>query len=258
MTELASTVETSGRAGEVAQYSSTDACLSCGASFEGTFCSSCGQKRPQRLGFKRVSKDAIQNVVNLDARFLRTMVELTRRPGQVAKEYVDGRRHVYMSPLKYMFFCTTLYIVLYAVFDIEYFQPERWGSAEGQASFDFVMNLLPYLIFVELLPVAGLQRLLFRKAPYNVAECYVTQLYAFGHAILYTAPLGLMGLGSTALGLLALRLLALPVFAWTLVQFYRDGIISTVLKALLLYVVYLILSVIFGFAASRFFFQFLY
>ena len=257
MEELATPVVLTGDLPEIDPFTEATFCLNCGALLESAYCSACGQKRPRRLDFLNVVTDAAQNFVSLDSRFLRTVVGLTWRPGHVAREYIVGRRNTYTSPLKFMFFCTTLYVVLYAVFDIEFYQPDRWETVEGQASFDFVMNLLPYLIFVELLPVAGLQRLLFRKASYNVAESYVTQLYAYGQAILYAAPFGLLGLGGTALGLLGLRLISLPVITWTLVQFYQQGVGSTLIKAVLLYVVYLILSVLAGIAAAQFFFMFL-
>ena len=171
---------------------------------------------------------------------------MTLRPGETARAYVEGRRAAYMNPLKYAFVCTTFYVLVIVVFDVEFFRPPQWQTGTGQEAFNLVMSLVPYLIFVELLPSAALQPWLYRKASYNVSECYVMLFFVCGHAVFYALVLALLGVGATQTGLLLIRLVPLPLLVWALVQFYRKGVGGAVLKAVLIHLVYLIFSVVAG------------
>jgi hypothetical protein len=91
---------------------------------------------------------------------------------------------------------------------------------------------------------AGVQRLLFRRASYTVAECYVAQLFVFGHAVLYALPLAALGVGATPLGLFAIRLVPFLLLAWTLVQLYRKGVAATLAKSVLVFLTYFVASIL--------------
>jgi hypothetical protein len=76
-------------------------CENCGTVLAGRFCHACGQaaERPTTTvrGFAR---HAAADITNLDARILRTLGLLLARPGQLTREYLDGRRIRYTQPLQ--------------------------------------------------------------------------------------------------------------------------------------------------------------
>ena len=225
-------------------------CGNCGARLAGPYCAACGQRQARPIRFGAVLRDAFRAVASLDSRFARTVVGLGVRPGKTVQAFLGGQRIRYVNPLKYVFFCTTLYVVLAAVFDAPFYRPEDWQQGPGGETFAFVMRLVPYLVFLELLPSAWVQQRLFRRAGLTVAECYVAQLYVYGQAVLYVLPLALLGVGATAAGLVVIRLAGLPVLAWTLVQLYRTPVVPTFLKAVLLHALYLAVSIVVSVAAA--------
>lgn len=183
-------------------------------------------------------------VTSLDTGFAKTFVGMTLRPGDTAREYIRGRRTTYLSPLKYTFVCTTLYVLLYAALDLEFYTPEQWRTSQGEETFKLVFSLVPYLIYVELLLSAAVQRLLFLHDSYTVAECYAAQLFAFGHAVLYAIPLAILGVGATPVGLIAIRLVPFALLTWTLVQLYRKSVAKTVAKSVVVFLSYFVASVL--------------
>lgn len=77
------------------------ACLNCGASLHGRYCSDCGQstddhKRPI-LHFLR---EGVEGLIHLDGRLIRTLPLLFFRPGQLARDHMEGRRTRHVPPFR--------------------------------------------------------------------------------------------------------------------------------------------------------------
>ena len=86
-------------------------CATCGASFAGTWCPACGEKRlaagDQSLrGFAR---EALETLTNLDSTFVRTYRALAARPGLLTREYLAGRRTRWLRPLQVFVFSNVLF-----------------------------------------------------------------------------------------------------------------------------------------------------
>lgn len=80
----------------------TTVCRNCGSTLHGEFCSACGQgHRHERLRIRDWIGDVVDGVVSLESRTAQTVLGLTLRPGQVARDYVDGGRVRYVSPARY-------------------------------------------------------------------------------------------------------------------------------------------------------------
>jgi hypothetical protein len=79
-----------------------DACRNCGEARSGEYCSRCGQHfLEDRLTFRLLAAEAWERIA-LERGFLRTMWEMTARPGVVVRRYVDGQRRTYVSPFTYL------------------------------------------------------------------------------------------------------------------------------------------------------------
>jgi len=76
-------------------------CLNCGANLHGRYCSDCGQssddhKRP----ILHLLWEGMEGLVHLDGRLIRTLPLLFFRPGQLARDHMDGRRMRHVPPFR--------------------------------------------------------------------------------------------------------------------------------------------------------------
>jgi hypothetical protein len=89
-------------------------CPNCSAALSGPFCASCGQRqidldRP----FREIADEAMESFLSFDARILRTLWPLIRRPGLLTVDFLAGRRARYVHPFKlYFAFSVLLFLVL--------------------------------------------------------------------------------------------------------------------------------------------------
>lgn len=80
---------------------SPPACLNCGETLQGAFCSRCGQEAADfHRPLRSFVSDFVENVLNLDSKLLRTLGPLLFMPGRLTREYLAGRRASYVRPLK--------------------------------------------------------------------------------------------------------------------------------------------------------------
>ncbi len=90
----------------------SDHCANCGSPIEGAYCIECGQKHLRgRLAVRPLIKDLLQRLTNLERGLLRTTVDMFRRPGYVARDYVSGKQRPYTSPLAFFLIGTALQLV---------------------------------------------------------------------------------------------------------------------------------------------------
>lgn len=97
-----------------------EACANCGEVLAGEYCQACGQKRvterDKRLG--HLLGQAFAVVTDLDGRLLRSLRALLLQPGRLSRDYLDGRRRTWMSPIALFLLTNVLYFVLpYGVTD---------------------------------------------------------------------------------------------------------------------------------------------
>ncbi len=93
-------------------------CLNCGTELQGQYCRSCGQRARSRLiSLWELLQDAFGDLFELDSRLWRTIIPLLGRPGQLTRDYLEGRRARYMPPFR-------MYLVLSVVFFVvAFFDP---------------------------------------------------------------------------------------------------------------------------------------
>ena len=115
-------------------------CLNCGASLVGPYCHQCGQEVKNRthsvLGLILVWLD---NTFMFDPLLLKSMWLMVRRPGQLTKEFINGRIVSQAHPLKLNMFLLALFVALFLFFT----DTERLSNAAHDVtSSEKVINLM--------------------------------------------------------------------------------------------------------------------
>ena len=93
-------------------------CLNCGTRLRGQYCGNCGQRARSRLiSLWQLLSEAFGDLLEFDSRLWRTIIPLLARPGQLTRDYLEGRRARYMPPFR-------MYLVLSVIFFVvAFFDP---------------------------------------------------------------------------------------------------------------------------------------
>jgi hypothetical protein len=104
---LARTVEPA--AGEAADgHTHESACLNCGTALVGSHCHACGQAAHVHKTIGAFFHDLLHGVFHFEGKIWRTLPMLAWRPGRLTREYIDGRRASYVSPIALFLFSVFL------------------------------------------------------------------------------------------------------------------------------------------------------
>jgi hypothetical protein len=216
------------------------ACGNCGTLMAGEFCHACGQRRVEKVELLRMMREGIRRFLDLDTGVLHTMKDLSSRPGAVSREYLAGTRKIYVNPLKYCFVVVTIFALAINFLNVS--TSTAIGlefDQEEQQIFRIVYGVMPYLIFVMLLPVCWVQKRLFRSSGYTLAETYVFSLFTVGHMTWLSVLLAVAGSLETPTGVTILFVAQLAYLVWAMTGFYQltrppllRGILVIVLSAL--------------------------
>lgn len=89
-------------------------CPNCEASYDGAYCPACGQRAgglDQPIG--AFAREFAEEALGLDSRVRLTVPALFLRPGEIAKEYVEGRRARFVPPIRlYLLSSFVMFLVL--------------------------------------------------------------------------------------------------------------------------------------------------
>lgn len=82
-------------------------CENCGSPLYGEHCYACGQPTKGLVRhFSSITGDALDTLFNVDGRLLRTLPALLLKPGFLTREYFEGHRVRYVSPVRlFVFLC---------------------------------------------------------------------------------------------------------------------------------------------------------
>lgn len=88
-------------------------CLNCGTPLQGAFCHSCGQKAHIHRTITAILHDLVHGVLHLDGKLWETLPKLVFKPGQLTRDYIEGKRARHVSPMAMFLFSVFL---MFAVF----------------------------------------------------------------------------------------------------------------------------------------------
>jgi hypothetical protein len=84
------------------------ACLNCGTILVGPHCHQCGQRAHVHRTIAAFVHDLLHGVLHFEGKTWRTLPLLAWRPGKLTREYIDGRRASYVSPIALFLFVVFL------------------------------------------------------------------------------------------------------------------------------------------------------
>lgn len=98
---------------------SAEDCPNCGAVVALEYCPACGQRRGDyRRSLGSLLGELVRELLELDGRLGRTLRALLR-PGRLTREFNDGRRRRYTSPIRlYLFVCVALFATASVTFRV--------------------------------------------------------------------------------------------------------------------------------------------
>lgn len=111
-----------GKAGEDHAHG---VCSDCGGETSGNFCANCGQPTHVHRSLLHLGEELLHGVMHFDARIWRTLPLLWLNPGRLTREWVEGKRTRYVSPLAIFLF--TLFVMFFALS----FMPHPESKAGG-------------------------------------------------------------------------------------------------------------------------------
>ena len=85
-------------------HSHEGACLNCGAVLVGPHCHACGQRAHVHRTLGAFFHDLLHGVLHFEGKTWRTLPMLAWKPGQLTREYIDGKRAKYISPIALFLF----------------------------------------------------------------------------------------------------------------------------------------------------------
>jgi RNA polymerase subunit RPABC4/transcription elongation factor Spt4 len=199
------------------------------------FCPSCGQSvRQVSRPWMDFTRETLPELVDIDGRALRSLRLLQTRPGFLSREYIDGRRVSYTSPVR-------MYLVISLVFFfvLPLILPEADSASSSR---EVAVDLYSQAMFL-LLPVfALLLKLFFRRAYYLDHLVFTVHLFSALYFV-FGVMLAFETLADRYLAFLFLQVLMLVYmvgyFIVALHTFYRQSWFKSALKFLGLLLVFL-------------------
>ena len=126
---VASAFETpTGRAGDAHAV-----CADCGTETVGRFCHNCGNPSHIHRTLLHLGEELLHGVMHFDSRTWRTLPMLVFRPGRLTREWVEGKRARYVSPLAIFLFTIFIMFMLLSYMPAPKERPLLNGAASAVA-----------------------------------------------------------------------------------------------------------------------------
>jgi hypothetical protein len=174
-------------------------CLNCGTSLLAGqhFCAQCGQKaETHRISLHEITHDAIHYFTHADKGIFHLLKGLLKRPGIVAREYIDGKRKTYFKPLNFFLIVVGIVVFMTSTLHKEYPRPANRPSAaqnyrpdpamieqyramgmRAAKSSKFTAKYSNMITMLATPLFAGFFWLFYRRARYNYLEHLVANMY---------------------------------------------------------------------------------
>jgi hypothetical protein len=104
-------------------------CANCGATLTGAYCQNCGQSSHIHRSLLHMIEEVLHGILHFDTKSWRTITALFYKPGQLTKQYIDGKRTSFVSPLVLFLF---LIFLMFFIFSFTMNAPTLDGSTDSR------------------------------------------------------------------------------------------------------------------------------
>lgn len=236
-------------------------CPNCTTLKTGKFCSNCGQKEDERYTLHSLLHEVIHTITHADKGIFSYAWQLMYKPGIIARDLIAGKRKRYFNPFQYLLLIIAAMVLLYHYTDFY----ERMSASTNNMQSNETSKLISQkmgnfltkyqkLIYMILIPLFALfQKWFFRKDRFNYAEhmlgAVVMNGMSINYSMLFAVILYFIPLGPTAYYFVNM-FFGIAVQVFFLKQFYRENFWITLIKAIGMYISYILifafLSIIVG------------
>jgi hypothetical protein len=169
------------------------------------------------------------------------MKELLIRPGKVAREYIEGRRKKYFSPMQFLILgvaVSTFITINFGIIGLRELPPELYSTLTGREKFflqfnNFIYTYFNITLFAGVPIMAAFSRLVYAKSGYNYAEHFIFNTFIAGERSLFyviLSPLMYLYREKWYIGIGIYYILFITYFAFAYKQFFSSKLISGLLK----------------------------
>jgi hypothetical protein len=92
-------------------------CANCGAAVDKAYCPECGQNTHIHHSLLHLVEELLHGLLHFDTKAWRTIPALMWRPGELTRNYIDGQRTRFVSPLALF-----LFLIFFDVFCLWFYQ----------------------------------------------------------------------------------------------------------------------------------------
>ena len=234
-------------------------CKSCNQPSSSNFCSNCGEKGSnKRLTVKDLIGDFMSNIMELEYPLLRTVKELSYKPGVVCREYVEGKRKPYYKPFQYFIITVALFYIIFFAFGLELsevskeFIPEGVGDnsrsvADMKTKVAGIINSYIKLIQFCVIPIISFFSWAFFKVKgYNMVENFVMNLFLAAHG----SMIGILFIPLSVIDFnvyfISSSIATIFYQIWGYKQFFEIGALTAIAKGLIIWLCTMVSLLIFG------------
>ena len=165
-------------------------CKNCDHSFEGNFCSNCGQKtNTKRLDWNYIFNELKYTFLHINGGLLFTCKELLTRPGDMVKEFIEGKRVKHYKPILLVFVLAGISSLLLH-YNGDLLVMEKMSSANKKSVFspkDFIEFFTKYNTYIQLASIPLISFctwLAFKKWGYNYIENIIINSFVISQLLL--------------------------------------------------------------------------
>lgn len=158
-------------------------CKNCGNSFEGNYCSHCGQiATVKRFMLKNIHDEFIHGFFHVNHGILFTVKSLFLKPGISIREYIAGKRVTYFNPFTYLVLLSIL-----AGFGFSYsgmLDHVRDNFMASGETLQFTRKFFSYRLLFSIPAYTLMTWILFRMFKYNFAEHFIVNTFLMSQSTL--------------------------------------------------------------------------
>jgi len=175
-------------------------CKNCDSSFEGKFCSNCGQSsKIDKINLSNFLADLSSSVFQINNGLLFSIKELFVRPGESIRDYLKGKRKNHFKPIAFAFTLSTIYFLVSQVFESQTLINDAidgwFYSEENKEGLDALqLSKINWLkeryafVTLLLLPIYALSTFLaFLGTKYNYLEHFILNAFIIGQQAIFYA-----------------------------------------------------------------------